>query len=77
MQEKGLKHELLADAKDLMQKVGAYGEKNMYGKITEGVTRSTAILDSKGNIVAKWKSVKADGHAQKVLEKVTKLREQR
>lgn len=31
---------------------GAWGEKNMYGKITEGVLRSSFVLDARGTITA-------------------------
>lgn len=52
----------------VMEKYGAYGEKMMYGKKTVGVIRSTFIVDEKGKIAKAWYSVKADGHAAKVLE---------
>jgi len=40
----------------------------MYGKPTTGVIRSTFLIDEKGKIARAWYSVKADGHAAKVLE---------
>jgi|TARA_Y100000310_G_scaffold141085_1_gene140504 peroxiredoxin Q/BCP len=42
-----------------MSKYGAWGEKNMYGKITLGVIRSTVLIDPKGKVVKHWKRVKA------------------
>ncbi len=47
--------------------MGVIVEKNMYGKITKGVARSTFLIDPKGKIVKVWPKVKVDGHAQEVL----------
>ena len=57
----------------MMARYDAWGEKNMYGKISEGVIRSTVLIDPKGKVVKHWRRVKAKGHAQdvhKVLEEI-------
>jgi thioredoxin-dependent peroxiredoxin len=65
----GLQFPLLSDPdRKVMEKYGAYGEKMMYGKATTGVIRSTFLIDEKGKVERAWYSVKADGHAAKVLE---------
>jgi len=65
----GLQFPLLsAPDHTVMEKYGAWGEKTMYGKPTTGVIRSTFLIDEKGKIARAWYSVKADGHAAKVLE---------
>lgn len=65
---------LLSDPKhQMMERYGAWGEKNMYGKIKEGVIRSTVLIDPKGKVAHHWKRVKAAGHAQKVREKIEAL----
>ncbi len=65
---------LLSDPdKKVMKKYGAWGIKNMYGKKTEGVIRSTVIIDPEGKIAHHWKKVKAAGHAEKVLHKLSGL----
>ena len=62
---------LLSDPdKSVMEAYGAFGEKMMYGKKVMGVIRSTFLIDEKGAIERAWYSVKADGHAAKVLEVV-------
>jgi peroxiredoxin Q/BCP len=59
---------LLSDpTKQTMEAYGAFGEKTMYGKKVTGVIRSTFIIDADGKIAKTWYSVKADGHATKVL----------
>ena len=64
----GLNFALLSDpTKATMEAYGAYGEKMMYGKPVTGVIRSTFLIDEKGKIAKAWYSVKADGHAAKVL----------
>ena len=61
---------LLSDPdKKMMAQYGAWGEKNMYGKITTGVIRSTVWIDPHGKIKKHWKRIpKAEAHPAKVLE---------
>jgi len=74
----GLAVRLLSDPDHLaMEPYGAWGEKNMYGKVTVGVIRSTVIIDPKGRVAHRWKRVKAKGHAAKVREKLEELQQQR
>lgn len=47
---------------------GAWGEKTLYGKKTEGVIRSTFIVGPDGKIRKAWRSVKVPGHVDAVLE---------
>jgi len=42
--------------------------KNMYGKQVRGIVRSTFALDKNGVLRREWRGIKADGHAQEVLE---------
>jgi peroxiredoxin Q/BCP len=58
---------------EVMEAYGAWGEKNMYGKITVGVIRSTVIIDPKGVVAQHWKRVTSKGHALKVRERLEKL----
>jgi peroxiredoxin Q/BCP len=46
---------------------GAWGEKNMYGKISEGVIRSSFLVGPDGIIKKVWKKVKTDTHGSDVL----------
>ncbi len=57
----------------VMAAFGAWGEKNMYGKVTVGVIRSTVIIDPNGRIAHRWKRASAKGHAEKVRERLEKL----
>ena len=61
---------LLSDPKrSMMEKYEAYGEKNMYGKITMGVIRSTVLIGKDGKVIKHWKRVaKAADHPEKVLQ---------
>ena len=69
-----LKVTLLSDDKHrVMEKYGAWGTKNMYGKITEGVIRSTVIINPEGKVAHHWKRVKAAGHAAQVEKKIKEL----
>jgi peroxiredoxin Q/BCP len=46
---------------------GAWGEKNMYGKKTEGLIRTTVVIDPDGKVAKVFPRVKVDGHVDKVL----------
>ncbi len=43
---------------------------NMYGKQVQGIERSTFLIDENGVLRHEWRKVKADGHAQAVLDAV-------
>jgi len=63
----GLTITLLSDAdKSVMQAYGAYGEKKLYGKVVEGVIRSTFVVDEDGTICVAQYNVKATGHVAKL-----------
>jgi len=63
----GLTITLLSDAdKSVMQAYGAYGEKKLYGKVVEGVIRSTFVVDEDGTISVAQYNVKATGHVAKL-----------
>jgi peroxiredoxin Q/BCP len=67
--EHDLNFVLLSDDKlTVHKKYGAWGEKTMYGKVVEGVIRSTFLIDEKGKIAKAWHNVRAKGHVDKVLE---------
>ncbi|MGD0525735.1 MAG: peroxiredoxin [Polyangiaceae bacterium] len=59
---------LLSDPELVTHKAyGAWGKKVMYGKEVEGVIRSTFLVGPDGKLVQAWRSVKVDGHVDKVL----------
>jgi thioredoxin-dependent peroxiredoxin len=65
---------LLADPDHrVAEKYGAWREKNMYGKKTMGIQRSTFLIDAAGKVAKVWKQVKVDGHDQQVLEALAEL----
>ncbi|QDX82722.1 peroxiredoxin [Denitratisoma sp. DHT3] len=69
-----LPFELVADPEEtLCQQFGVIKLKNMYGKQVRGIERSTFLIDGKGVLRREWRGVKADGHAQAVLEAVRSL----
>lgn len=65
---------LLADPGfEVADKFGAYREKNMYGKKSMGIQRSTFLIDAKGKVAKVWKRVQVDGHDSQVLEAIREL----
>ena len=66
--------ELLSDPEhEVLEKYGAWGEKNNYGKISQGVLRTTYLIDPQGRIAHAWPKVKAAGRAEAVAEKLAEL----
>ncbi|WP_348786883.1 thioredoxin-dependent thiol peroxidase [Leifsonia sp. NPDC080035] len=49
---------------------GAYGEKKLYGKLVEGVIRSTFVVDPDGSIRLPLYNVKATGHVASLRKKL-------
>ncbi len=60
---------LLSDSDSkLSDAFGVIVEKNMYGKMTKGVQRSTFLIDESGKIVKVWPKVSVEGHAEDVYD---------
>lgn len=71
------KHELnfplIADTDTtLLQQLGAWGEKNMYGKKTMGTLRTTYLIDENGCVTDIFlpKQIKTKEHAQQIIDRV-------
>ncbi|WP_072802625.1 thioredoxin-dependent thiol peroxidase [Rhodococcoides yunnanense] len=63
----GLNFPLLSDVeKTTLQAWGAFGEKKNYGKVYEGVIRSTFLVDEAGKIEVAQYNVRATGHVAKL-----------
>jgi thioredoxin-dependent peroxiredoxin len=63
----GLTITLLSDPdKQVLTRWGAYGEKKLYGKVVEGVIRSTFVVDEDGRLEVAQYNVKATGHVAKL-----------
>lgn len=52
------------------EKFGAWREKNMYGKKSMGIVRSTFLIDCEGKFAKIWRRVRVDGHDQEVLSSI-------
>lgn len=73
-----LKIQLLSDPDHkTMLDYGAWGEKNNYGKVYEGVLRSTVLIDPRGKVAHHWPKVRAEGHAEAVRKKLEELRQRK
>lgn len=63
----GLTIRLLSDPdKAVLEAWGAYGEKKLYGKLVQGVIRSTVVVDEDGKVALAQYNVKATGHVAKL-----------
>ncbi len=64
-----LPYTLLSDAdKKICEAYGVIKEKNMYGRKVMGIARTTFVIGPAGKITHIFNNVKADGHAEEVLE---------
>jgi peroxiredoxin Q/BCP len=51
----------------MLESYGVWGEKSMYGRKFQGITRTTVLIGPDGRVVQIWPKVKVDGHAEEVL----------
>lgn len=71
----GIGFRLLSDPELVAHRAyGAWGKKVMYGKEVEGVIRSTFLVAPDGKLAKAWRSVKVDGHVDKVIAALEELR---
>ena len=66
-----LNFELLSDSDLAIHKTwGAFGMKTLYGRVYEGVLRSTFVVDESGKIALALYNVKATGHVEMLRKKL-------
>jgi thioredoxin-dependent peroxiredoxin len=51
----------------MLESYGVWGEKSMYGRKFQGITRTTVLIGPDGRVVQIWPKVKVNGHAEEVL----------
>jgi len=72
--KQGLKFDLLSDPEaKVIEKYGAWGEKNMYGKKSMGIIRSTVVIGPDGRVKKIFPKVRVKGHVDQVLETVKEV----
>jgi peroxiredoxin Q/BCP len=60
---------LLADVDhEVSEAYGVWKEKNLYGRKSMGIERSTFLIDEGGNVARVWRKVKAQGHTEVLAE---------
>jgi peroxiredoxin Q/BCP len=70
-EQEGLTFPLLSDPDLTVHNAyGAFGEKSMYGKIVQGVIRSTFVVEPDGNLSHALYNVKATGHVASLRGKL-------
>jgi len=70
-----LKFSLLSDPDGkMLEKYGAWGEKNMYGKKSMGIIRSTVLIDPDGKVIKHFPKVSVKGHVEAVIEALNEAR---
>ncbi|MET9265409.1 thioredoxin-dependent thiol peroxidase [Amycolatopsis sp. NPDC004079] len=68
VEAEGLTFPLLSDVdKEVLSAWGAFGEKKNYGRVYQGVIRSTFIVDAEGKLAKAAYNVRATGHVAKLI----------
>lgn len=57
----------------VIERYGAWVEKNMYGRKYMGIERSTFLIGKDGRLTRIWRKVKVPGHAAEVLKAAQSL----
>lgn len=66
---------LLSDPEGaVLEKYGAWGEKNLYGKKSMGILRTTVLIDPAGTVRKVFPKVRVKDHVEKVLAALDELR---
>ncbi|MDY3127309.1 MAG: thioredoxin-dependent thiol peroxidase [Corynebacterium sp.] len=74
VQNHQLNFPLLSDPnKETLRAYGAFGEKKNYGKVIQGVIRSTFVIKPDGTIGLAKYNVKATGHVARIIKDLEKL----
>ncbi len=70
-EKEALNFTLLSDPdKTVLTAYGAFGEKKNYGKVVQGVIRSTFVVDPQGVIATAMYNVRATGHVGRLLREL-------
>ncbi|MDO5492008.1 MAG: thioredoxin-dependent thiol peroxidase [Nesterenkonia sp.] len=70
-EDEGLTFPLLSDEDHAVAEAyGAWGEKKNYGRVTEGLIRSTVVVDEDGAVALAQYNVKATGHVARLRDKL-------
>ena len=65
-EKEGLNFDLLSDmVHTLAESLGAWGEKKNYGKVFQGLIRSTFVVDESGSVVEAYRNIRAEGHVDR------------
>lgn len=62
-----------AESDAVLESLGVWVEKKLYGKVYMGIDRSTFLFDSSGVVVHAWRKVRVPGHVEQVLEALRAL----
>ena len=63
-----LNFNLIADEQAVLcQSYGVYKEKKNFGRVYQGIYRSTFLIDKQGFIVNVWRNVRVSGHVDEVV----------
>ena len=66
--------DLLADTDEVLCKLfDVIKMKNMYGRQSMGIERSTFLIGPDGTLLWEWRKTKVKGHVQQVLEKIIEI----
>ena len=69
--DQGLTFPLLSDSdRSVMTAYGAFGEKKNYGRVVQGVIRSTFVVDGDGKLLQALYNVKATGHVDRLRKEL-------
>lgn len=67
-EKNGLTYSILSDEDHrILEELGFWKMKKMYGREYPGVVRSTLVIDPEGVVRKIWDKVKVKGHAEEVL----------
>ena len=62
-----------AESDAVLEALGVWVEKKLYGKVYMGIDRSTFLFDADGTLIRAWRKVRVPGHVEQVLDALRTL----
>lgn len=59
---------------EVAKRYGVYKQKNLYGKVTMGIERSTFVIDADGVVRRVFRKVRVPGHVERIKAEIQEIR---
>lgn len=65
---------LTDDSQEVAKRFGAFGERNVFGRVIGGLIRSTFVIDELGNLEKMWRPASASKNTKEVVDYLNEVK---